>query len=290
MGIDRAPEVAASACRVCGTHGARVRFRKGGKAFFRCATCGFVWLEPLPTPAELDAHYRWTYEEGPYTVFASAEEIRLLIARDRLAAVADVGNGGPWLDVGASTGAFVAVARAAGLDAEGIELSPQAVAAAQQAGRPVRVARLEDFAPGRRYRLVTAFDVLEHLLEPALLLERARAWLLPGGALALTVPDVASAAARLLGRAWYFYAPRDHFHYFDRRTITRFLGSHGFDVAPIVRATKPLTAGYIARQVEVFYPGLRAVAALLRRLPAGLRSRPLRLPLGEILVVARPHG
>jgi len=249
-----------------------------------------MWLEPLPSRAELDAHYAWTYGEGPYTVFAAAEEVRGLVARDRLATLRPLLGAGPCLDIGASTGSFVAAARGGGVETEGIELSPEAAAAAQHAGLPVRAAHLEDFEPALPYHAITAFDVIEHLLDPTVLLLRAHAWLAPGGLLALTLPDVGSAAARLLRRWWYFYAPRDHFHYFERRTIGKLLAAHGFRVERIARATKPLTLGYVAREIEVFYPALGRAARLLDRLPASLRGRPIRLPLGEMLVVARRDG
>jgi SAM-dependent methyltransferase len=275
---------------VCAAAEARPRFEKGGKSFLRCARCGFVWLEPLPSLEELQKHYAWTYEEGPYQVFAAADGIRRLIARDRLSALRGSIGAGPCLDVGASTGAFVAAAREAGLEAEGIELSARAVEIARQAGLPVQRARLEEFEPRAPLHTVTAFDTIEHLLEPAVLLERARAWLVSGGVLAMTLPDIGSAAARLLGKRWYFYAPLDHFHYFDRHTIARLLAGHGFSVERVEPATKPLTLDYVAQQIEVFYPPLKPASGILRLLPAGLRGRPLRIPVGEMLVVARRDG
>ena len=238
-------------CRVCGTAGGVPQFEKGGKTFLLCRTCGFVWLEPLPTLEELQAHYAWTYEEGPYAVFAAADEIRRLIARERLAGLGSALDRGPVLDVGASTGAFVAEARDAGHDATGIELSEAAVRLARDAGLPVERARIEEYTPPRALGAVTAFDTIEHLLDPAVLLRQAHRWLAPGGVLALTLPDIGSAAARVLGRFWYFYAPLDHFHYFDRHTIARLLATHGFRVERVVPATKPLTLDYVARQIEV---------------------------------------
>jgi hypothetical protein len=122
------------------------------------------------------------------------------------------------------------------------------------------------------------------------LLERAHAWLQPGGALALTLPDIGSAAARLLGKWWYFYAPLDHFHYWDRHTISRFLTRNGFRVERVARATKPLTIGYVARQLGVFYGPLGVPASVLLRLPGAVRDRPIPIPVGEMLVVARRDG
>ncbi|MEY4948429.1 MAG: hypothetical protein RL698_640 [Pseudomonadota bacterium] len=274
-------------CLVCGGRASRPLFEKGGKRFLRCPACGFVRLEPLPTVEELAAHYAWTYAEGPYAVFAAADAIRSFIARDRLASLGGALPVGPWLDVGASTGAFVRAAREAGHDARGIELSEAAVRTARAAGLPVEQARLEEWEPAEPLAAVTAFDTIEHLLDPTTLPERAHRWLRPGGMLALTLPDIGSPIARVLGKHWFFYAPHDHFHYFDRSTIARFLEARGFRVERIATAAKPLTPDYVAGQVEVFYPALAAGAGLLRRLPRSLRERTIHVPVGEMLVLAR---
>lgn len=275
------------ACLACGGETSRALFEKGGKSFLRCPDCGYVRLEPLPTIEELEAHYAWTYAEGPYAVFAAAEDVRSFIARDRLASLGRSLPEGPWLDVGASTGAFVRAAREAGHDARGIELSEAAVAAATRSGLPVERARIEDWEPSEPLAAVTAFDVLEHLLDPTVLPERVRRWLRPDGVLALTLPDIGSPVARAMGRHWFFYAPNDHFHYFDRASIARFLARHGFRAERIVTAAKPLTPAYVAGQVEVFYPPLAAASRLVRLLPRGLRERTIHVRVGEMLVVAR---
>jgi SAM-dependent methyltransferase len=286
-GVARTRPPASRECLACGGETSRPLFEKGGRRFLRCPDCGYVRLEPLPTVEELEAHYAWTYAEGPYAVFAAADDVRAFIARDRLVSLGASLPEGPWLDVGASTGAFVRVAREAGRDARGIELSEAAVDAARMAGLPVERARIEDWEPAEPLAAVTAFDVIEHLLDPRVLPERARRWLRPGGVLALTLPDIGSPVARAMGRHWFFYAPNDHFHYFDRASIARFLGRHGFRVERVATAAKPLTPDYVAGQIEVFYPPLAAASRLVRLLPRGLRERTIHVPVGEMLVVAR---
>ena len=149
-------------------------------------------------------------------------------------------------------------------------------------------AGVEDFTPAAPYDAVTAFDVLEHLREPRAFLDRLRGWLAPGGTLALTLPDVSSVYPRLLmGRHWFYYAPSDHLHYFDPRTITRLLGDHGFADTRVGRAYKPLTLSYVALQLRQFTPLLGRVATVLAgTLPSALRERPIRFYIGEMMVVA----
>jgi 2-polyprenyl-3-methyl-5-hydroxy-6-metoxy-1,4-benzoquinol methylase len=284
----RADPDAPAACVLCGGTRRTTLFAKGGWDFVRCTGCGLVAIHPLPTRADLARHHDASYADGRYADFAAAEALRTAIARHRLADVRGLAPAGPWLDVGASTGTFVAVAAAAGLDVEGLELSTVAVERARERGLPVRLGAIEDFAPERRYAVVTAFDVVEHVPDPVDVVRRLGGWLAPGGVLALTLPSIASLAARVLGRHWYYYAAPDHLHYFTPATIRRLLERAGLGVLAVRPATKPLTLDYAAANLERFEPRLgRLAGAAVAWLPAALRTRLVPLPIGEMLVLAR---
>jgi len=289
----RAAALAASEtapCVVCG--GAPSPwFVKRGWTFARCAACGMVSLSPLPTADELAAQYAASYADGAYAEFAAAEGMRRIIARHRLAELERTASAtvGTWLDVGCSTGSFVREARDAGLVAEGLELSARAVALARAQGLTVHQGAVEDFTPSGRHAAVTAFDVVEHLVDPACFLRRVGTWIEPDGLLALTLPDMASAAARGLGRSWFYYAPPFHVHYFTAATIRRLLVDSGFRDVHVRPIRKPLTLDYAAAAATHLMPALGTATRLATALvPGPLRSRPLLLPVGEMLVTARP--
>jgi len=247
-----------------------------------------VSLDPLPSAADIAAHHERSHRDGIYAAFAAAEDARRAVARRRLALLRPLAPPGPWLDVGCSTGAFVAAAVAAGLAAEGVELASAAVVEARARGLTVHHAPIEDFAPGRRWAVVTAFDVVEHLRDPVGFVRRAAGWLEPDGLLALTLPDAASPTARLMGRHWFYYAPPDHVHYFTPPTARHLLETAGLRAAAVRRITKPLTLDYAFAQLAQFNPRLGGVArAVGRVLPQALRAREWPLPLGEMLALAR---
>lgn len=243
----------------------------------------------MPTADEIEQRYRTAYSQGEYAAFADASDTRDLIADHRLDRVRSVARPGRWLDVGCSTGSFVAAAVAAGFVAEGLDISREAVERARAHGLVAHHGRVETFEPTRPYDAVTAFDVLEHSREPRAFLARVRDWLLPGGHLILTVPDVRSIYPRLLmGRHWFYYWPDEHLFYFDSKTVTRLLAEEGFQVVRIARAHKPLTLEYSARNLEAFNGTLGRIArSLVGILPRRLATHPFRLYLGEMLVVAR---
>lgn len=282
-------EVAERACALCGARDASPLFEKAGWSFVACRVCGLVSLDPLPTPAALAAHHETSYRDGGYAGFAAADAVRTAIAEDRLARLRSMASPGRWLDVGCSTGAFVAVASAAGLAAEGLEVSSVAVAAAQARGLTVRQGAVEDFTPADPLAVVTAFDVIEHLPDPVAFARRVRPWLQRAGLLAMTLPNLASVAARVMGRHWFYYAAPDHVHYFTPTTIRRLLGDAGFVDVTVHPATKPLTLDYATEQLIRMTPVLAPLARALRAVtPRPLGRRLWPLPIGEMLVTARP--
>ena len=136
---------------------------------------------------------------------------------------------------------------------------------------------------------MTAFDVLEHLPHPLAFVRQALAWLVPGGLLALTLPDAASPMARLMGRHWFHYAPPDHVHYFTAATIRRLLERGGADAITVRRVWKPLTLDYAAAQLVETNPQLaRLMGPLAAIAPRAWRARPWPVPVGEMLVTSRP--
>ena len=277
----------AMACMLCGATAPRALFAKEGRDVVRCRSCGLEWVDPMPTAEELTAYYERSYADGSYSFFAEAQRERAAIARHRLGVIAPFAREGRWLDVGASSGDFVEAASAAH-DVEGLELSETAVREARSRGLRMHCGSVESFAPSAPYATITAFDVLEHLREPRVFLERLRGWLAPGGRLVLTLPDVSSLYARwLMRRHWFYYLPREHLFYYSPETASRLLADEGFRVVAAQRAYKTLTPAYAAANLRYFNAGLGVVArALLRLVPRALAERPVRMYLGEMMLVA----
>lgn len=278
-------------CMLCGGDDSRFLFEKMGRRLVGCRSCGLEWVDPMPTPAELSTYYERSYAEGAYSFFAEAQQVRRLIARHRLTAIADFARPGRWLDVGASSGDFVETAKLNGHDAEGLELSESACREARERGLRMHCSPIEVFEPEVRYATITAFDVLEHLLEPRSFLRKIRGWLEPQGRLVLTLPDVSSFYPRwLMGRRWFYYWPDEHLFYYSPDTLSRLLDDEGFRVARVQRAYKTMTLRYAAANLENFNASLGGVArAAVRALPEALATRAIPMYVGEMLVMAEPR-
>jgi 2-polyprenyl-3-methyl-5-hydroxy-6-metoxy-1,4-benzoquinol methylase len=126
----------------------------------------------------------------------SADATRLAYRRD-IRPLLPPPSAGPVADIGCGSGQLVACLLADGYDASGIDVSPEQVALAHQAGLTQIQAgdylRLLQEHPGR-LAAVTATDLLEHLTKPEVLatFDAVTAALRPGGRFVMRVPNAVS--------------------------------------------------------------------------------------------------
>lgn len=257
-----------------------------------CRACSLRFLHPQPTPEELERLYGSTYfsNQAPgspgYDRYVEEIEHHRLTFADRLQLLPAPGREASLLDIGASIGIFVEQARRVGWEAEGVEPSAWAAEYARKTlGQPVRTGRLEDQGlPPGRHDVITMWEVIEHLPDPALVLDEIHRLLKPGGILALSTPDAGSLVTRLLGHRWPGWKKvPEHLFFFDRRTLRTLLRRTGFD--PFFWRTVPLT---VSRRY--LYDRLAQVVPLPapRWLPESWMQRPIRVNPGyDLMVMAR---
>lgn len=204
-------------------------FTKQQATFVRCRNCAFVFINPRPSAAWLAARYE--YYGTAYFTKASKLESDFHTARHDVELALLRGLRGTLLDVGCATGSFVAAAKAAGFDARGIDISPESTRYGREVlGLALEVGDLyERQYPAETFDVVTLWATLEHLPDPNRFLTEARRVLAPGGRIAISVPNHASLAQRILGRRDR-YVGIDHVNYFTRDTARRILSRHGFSV------------------------------------------------------------
>ena len=262
-------------------------FEKEQLDYFRCQGCGLILALPLPTTAGAQHFYDHDYDEGGGAALAAEEAMMRATARYRLDKLGAHTAGRRLLDVGCSTGALLEEASRAGFQADGIDLSRTAVDRARSKGHTANVGTVESLT-GVTYDVVTVFDVIEHVLDPSSFMQSVYELLNPGGIVALTTPNTDSLTCRAMGRRWYFYLPTVHTFHFNPANITALLSARGFEVLEISRASKALTYDYSSTAFEGSNPLVaRTWKALGSMIPASWHSRVFRLPIGEMLVVAR---
>lgn len=117
------------------------------------------------------------------------------------------------LDVGSGLAVFPAAMRELGWQVTALDPDPvNAAHAREAAGVETVVGDFRTATVDRRYDLITFNRVLEHVLDPAALLERARGLLMPGGVVYVELPDGEAALAEGTAREEFFV---DHHHVFS---------------------------------------------------------------------------
>lgn len=235
---------------------------------YRCGDCGTVHQALLPRGWELHNLYRAMSDER----YLSEEAGRRRTARRLLDLLAGHVPRGRLLQVGCGYGLLLDEARRRGYEVEGVELSAEAVRhARERLGLPVEEIALEDAAlEGERYDAVLMVDVLEHLDEPVVALERLSALLRPGGALLVVTPDPASLVARAAGSRWWCYIP-SHVCLIPRKTLHELIRGCGMAVVEDVPSVHSFTFAYWLAGLSERGGWIgNAVAYVAARLPRGV--------------------
>jgi len=248
----------------------------------RCAACGFSQPAALPV---LDRYFDRMYDQQWAFDWVEAEhtaEYKDDIFSDVLAALESRVTARPrrLLDVGAHAGRLMSLARRAGWDVEGIELNPRTAAqAAASTGATVHQGSIFSVEPTPPFDAITLIDVLEHIPEPRRALARAAAWLRPGGAIAVKVPNGAAQrlkeSVRAIVRPGYRPTLADnlvHINHFTPASLRLALERSGFAATAVRAAAPEMPDGAPLARV-----GRRAVFAGAR-LPGGVHT-PLALNL-----------
>jgi SAM-dependent methyltransferase len=138
------------------------------------------------------------------------------------------------LDVGCSTGAFIAVARQMEFIVEGVEPAPKAARSAQAAGLQVHWGLLEEIAfPEHTFDVVTMFEVIEHVREILPLFRECCRILRPKGLLVIGTGNADSWTASFMASRWeYFHIERHggHVSFFNPLSIRLLAERSGFQI------------------------------------------------------------
>ena len=101
-----------------------------------------------------------------------------------------------------------------------------------------------DTAP-KRYQvdLISALDVIEHVIDPHHFVESFKRHLRPGGVVLLLTGDADSYAARVAGSQWSYLRWCGHISVFSQSGLRKLLQSHGFEVLSWRRCEHPSSPG-----------------------------------------------
>ena len=219
---------------ICGTNGFRV---------IDCADCGFIHIDPVPRPEELQEVYGEEYyrDEKPLFIERVMEDLpwwqgvyddrydflESKLPLDRRAI----------LDIGSGPGYFLKRGMDRGWKCLGVEPSRQAAAHSKGLGLEVSNAFFnKDTASSlaSKFDAVHLSEVLEHVPDPAGILKAAAGVMETGGVICCVVPNdfspVQNVLTEKLDFSQYWLAPPHHINYFSFPTLTKLMERAGFRV------------------------------------------------------------
>lgn len=225
-------------CKIC--HSNRIEL---GKRFglYHCPTCGVYFSDPNQWPKNFVSFYEQAYRgEDPSTrlaYFENKQDLAYLKAcfEKKIAEIRDF-RPGPLLDVGCGRGMFLEMASWAGFEVLGLEISKTVIRSVPKSIRAkIRLGNIENtLLPKNFFKVITLFNVLEHLLNPLSALRNVHSALRPGGAVLLTAPNIDSLPAKLFGQRWWGFKP-DHIFFFNPQSLKELLRRSGFSMIEVSR-------------------------------------------------------
>jgi len=209
---------------------------------------GYVTVDPLPSTEDLEKYYTEKYYQAPQSSSYQLDYPPIEYEYKRLkynvilhAAKQNGISRGDFLDIGAGEGFFMKAAHNQGYSVKGIDFSSFGV----EKFHPELVSMLH---AGDSYKLIDAFaskeikfdlcssvNVLEHVIDPNLFLEKVKTVMKPNGILSITVPNDFSSIQKFLLKEnmidrEFWFAPPDHLQYFNTKNLPEYLESRGFSV------------------------------------------------------------
>ena len=210
-------------CDLCGAdiprHYLTTTDRFTGSAFNldMCSNCQLVYLNPRPTLLELEGLYPEDYEayqhSRNYDSATANWHVKQALHKQLSYVDQYRPERGKLLDVGCATGNFLVRARDFGWQVFGIEIIEKAAQIArEQLGESLISPDLEttNLLPGS-LDVVTLWDVLEHMPNPKLIMQKIRDLLRPGGLVFFSIPNLDSLDRRLFKTEWIGWDAPRHF-------------------------------------------------------------------------------
>ena len=201
---------------------------------YACPHCGFGSTQPVPDSNQLTQYYATGfYAKSKSKAYGLIDYVLNAFTRQRLSQIEiSISKKGKLLDVGCGKGRFLACASRSGWQAEGSEYSAaQAESAAQRYGAKVTTGEITDIHyPEANFDVVTAWHVLEHLVDLDRFVHEVHRIIKPEGVFSFEVPNFDSWQSRIAKALWFHADIPRHLNHFTPKSAEIFLQTAGFNV------------------------------------------------------------
>ncbi|MCB9433785.1 MAG: class I SAM-dependent methyltransferase [Ardenticatenaceae bacterium] len=209
----------------------------------KCVGCGSTFVVPRPTVAFISDFYYQNGHNGNFTfphqvLDAERKYPNSTIDAKRIIQLiksVQQSEGGRFLDVGAGYGLFSREAQQQNYDVTCVEVGAFERACIEEfTGVKAVPVMFEAFeAPDNTFDVVLMSQILEHVIEPQIWLEKAYQLLAPAGVLCIAVPNFKSLFRYILRENDPYIIPPEHLNYFTSKGLLILLERVGFQIITV---------------------------------------------------------
>jgi len=232
-----------------------------GKEFpvTECTDCGFIFTSDIPDSSEIGAYYKSEEyishsdsKEGLFNRIYHIARQRMLRRKSGIVRKYSDISEGKLIDIGCGTGYFAGCMKDLGWDVTGVESDKEAAKVAS--GKfSITVKKLDEL-PGFKaegYDAITLWHVLEHLYEPAKLIQQFSKLLNAYGTLIIALPNNKSYDAKMYREKWAAWDVPRHLWHFNIESFKVLVKDSDLVLIKVKRM--PLDAFYVSVLSEKNY-------------------------------------
>ena len=217
-------------CRLCNSPHIRSVLKRDDLCIFRCVDCGVVFLGNDLDESDIKGLYKYYGYSAFSNYLSPTTKIRyekLLDSFERYR------KNNTIIDVGCGAGYFMLSASTRGWQADGTEISEEAITLAEAKGQRVFKGDIASLDLGKdKYDIATLFELMEHASNPEDIIKKLSYILRPSGLIYITTPNYNSLTRLLLGNRWSWFH-KEHLFYFTDKTLKAILEKYGFRIKTI---------------------------------------------------------
>jgi 2-polyprenyl-3-methyl-5-hydroxy-6-metoxy-1,4-benzoquinol methylase len=178
-------------CPHCFSNNHNNEFKLNGFTHVQCKNCDSVYVTPRLKDEFIDKLYTDSYYSEMFTksMIPFFEKRKKLLGQNKYNQILHHSvKMGSVLDIGCGVGELIDVFKDNGWDSDVVELNPAAISWLEKKGHNVNKVHFADYNTEKKYDIVMAWNVIEHVLDPKEFVKKAFDLLKPGGIFVSEVP------------------------------------------------------------------------------------------------------
>lgn len=229
-----------TACAVCLSIDTEPLTEKNGYLFFRCKSCEFIFIDPMPEQNVLNAQYTDKEKEVEPTYNKAGSRMRRALMK--LPRFYSYAHHQDILDLGCG-GGFVAYALSLiAKSSTGVDISHNAIAYAKNRFKTPSFfcKSFEELLESeQRFGFIYSSEVIEHVSDVNLFMRVLQKLAAPGAHVYITTPDSGHPKVPANINDWDVFCPPVHVQFFNKKTATALFERYGFKIVRFYKNKKP---------------------------------------------------